>query len=102
VHRRGCVEEKLLLLAKVFCIGVCAYAVISNYAHLVLYVDDKKANRLNDKAIVFRWHKLCKGTGLTQKVIQGEELSKAESIFKLNGQTVSRATERYYLFYAFI
>ena len=29
-HRRGWVEEKLLMLAKVFCIDVCAYAVMSN------------------------------------------------------------------------
>jgi len=43
-------------------VDVCAYAAMSNHTHLVLYVDDKKANRLNDKAIVIRWHKPCKGT----------------------------------------
>ena len=43
---------------------------MSNHTHLVPYVDDKKANRLNDKAIIIRWHKLCKGTVLTQKYIQ--------------------------------
>ena len=41
-HRRGWVEDKLLELAKIFCIDVCAYAVMSNHTHLVLYVDDKK------------------------------------------------------------
>ena len=41
-HRRGWVEERLLFLAKVFCIDVCAYAVMSNHTHVVLYVDDKK------------------------------------------------------------
>uniref|UniRef100_UPI000464FF63 hypothetical protein n=1 Tax=Pseudoalteromonas sp. S8-38 TaxID=1333519 RepID=UPI000464FF63 len=75
-----------------FCIDVCAYAVMSNHTHLVLYVDDKKANRLNDKAIVIRWHKLCKGTVLTQKYIQGEKLSKAELIFF--NQTVKQYRER--------
>ena len=39
-HRRGWVEERLLFLAKIFCIDVCAYSVISNHTHLVLYVDD--------------------------------------------------------------
>ena len=29
-HRRGWVEDKLLSLAKVFCIDVCAYSVMSN------------------------------------------------------------------------
>ena len=65
---------------------------MSNHTHLVLYVDDKKANRLNDKAIVIRWHKLCKGTVLTQKYIQGEKLSKVELI--LFNQTVKEYRER--------
>ena len=65
---------------------------MSNHTHLVLYVDDKKANRLNDKAIVIRWHKLCKGTLITQKYIQGEKLGKAELIFF--NQTVKEYRER--------
>ena len=86
---------------------MCAYAVMSNqqkvgtfynsaaglkYTHLVLYVDDKKANRLNDKAIIIRWHKVCKGTLLTQKYLQGEKLTKAELIFF--NQTVKQYRER--------
>ncbi|WP_046007489.1 transposase [Pseudoalteromonas rubra] len=79
-HRRDWVEEKLLTLAKVFCIEVCGYAVMSNHTHIVLYVDDKKAERLSDKAIVIRWHKLFKGNWLTQKYINGNELSESEHI----------------------
>ncbi|AZZ97246.1 transposase [Pseudoalteromonas sp. R3] len=77
-HRRDWVEEKLLMLAKVFCIEVCGYAVMSNHTHLVLYVDDKKAQRLSDKAIVIRWHKLFKGNWLTQKFVNDDELSESE------------------------
>ncbi|KZN50366.1 hypothetical protein N474_24485, partial [Pseudoalteromonas luteoviolacea CPMOR-2] len=77
-HRRGWVEEKLLQLAKVFCIDVCAYAVMSNHTHIVLYVDDKKAKRLTDKAIIIRWHKQFKGTWLTHKFINGEPLTNSE------------------------
>ena len=65
---------------------------MSNHTHLVLYVDDKKANSLNDKAIIIRWHKLCKGTLLTQKYVQGEKLSKVELIFF--NQTVKQYRER--------
>ena len=91
-HRRGWVESKLLALANVFCIDVCAYAVMSNHTHLVLYVDDKKAKRLTDKAIIQRWHRLCKGTVLTNKYLQGEELSKIEWLF-LN-ETINEYRER--------
>lgn len=80
-HRRGWVEDKLLALAQVFCIDVCAYAVMSNHTHVVLYVDDKKANRLTDRAIVIRWHKLFKGTAISNKFMQGETLTKAERWF---------------------
>ena len=33
-HRRQWVEDKLLALAKVFCIDVCAYAVMSNQQNI--------------------------------------------------------------------
>ncbi|MBQ4798710.1 transposase [Pseudoalteromonas sp. MMG006] len=91
-HRRGWVEQKLFSLAKIFCIDICAYAVMSNHTHIVLYVDDKKANRLNDKAIVLRWHKLCKSTLLTQKFLQGEDLSNTERYFL--SQTIIQYRER--------
>ncbi|TMP39932.1 transposase [Pseudoalteromonas citrea] len=80
-HRRGWIEDKLLELAKVFCIDVCAYAVMSNHTHIVLYVDDIKAKRLSDKAIIIRWHKLFKGTILSHKYLQGECLDSAQQYF---------------------
>ncbi|QTL34931.1 transposase [Pseudoalteromonas viridis] len=79
-HRREWVEEKLLLLASIFCIDICAYAVMNNHTHIVLYVDDKKANRLHDKAIVIRWHKLFKGNWLTHKFVEGNVLNPSERI----------------------
>ncbi len=79
-HRRDWVEEKLLILGSVFCIDVCAYAVMSNHTHVVLYVDDKKAKRLSDKAIVLRWHKLFKGNLLSHKLIEGEPLGESEQL----------------------
>ena len=38
-HRRGWIEDKMLALAKVFAIDICAYAVMSNHTHLVLHID---------------------------------------------------------------
>jgi len=80
-HRRGWVEDRLLVLAKVFCIDVCAYAVMSNHTHIVLYVDDKKANRLTDKAVLLRWNKLSKMTPLGQNFLRGEQLSDVQQAF---------------------
>ncbi|MCF6437005.1 transposase [Pseudoalteromonas sp. MMG022] len=80
-HRRGWVEERLLFLTEVFCIDVCAYAVMSNHTHVVLYVDDKKAQRLSDRAVLIRWHKLFKGSILSHKYLQGERLDEGQRFF---------------------
>ncbi|MEM0516655.1 transposase [Pseudoalteromonas sp. YIC-827] len=77
-HRRDWVESKLLQLAQIFCIDVCAYAVMSNHTHVVLHVDKREALHLTDKAIVQRWHKLFKGTVLCQRFLQGEQFDTAE------------------------
>ena len=41
-HRRDWIEARLLMLASVFSIDICAYAVMSNHLHLVLGVDSYK------------------------------------------------------------
>jgi hypothetical protein len=43
-HRRDWVEERLLFLSSVFSIDICAYAVMSNYTHVVLCVDKDLAD----------------------------------------------------------
>ncbi|KJY85649.1 transposase, partial [Pseudoalteromonas piscicida] len=68
------------MLGSVFCIDICAYAVMSNHTHIVLYVDDRKAERLSDEAIVIRWHKLFKGNCISQKFIEGEPLNESEQL----------------------
>ncbi|QUX98137.1 hypothetical protein C0J08_10220 [Marinomonas sp. CT5] len=42
-HRRGWIEKRLLFLASVFSIDICAYAVMSNHLHVVLHVGAEKA-----------------------------------------------------------
>ncbi|WP_105169789.1 transposase [Pseudoalteromonas sp. T1lg23B] len=80
-HRRSWVEERLLFLGQVFCIDVCAYAVMSNHTHVVLYVDDKKTERLSDRAILIRWHKLFKGSPCAHMYLKGEYLDEGQRYF---------------------
>ena len=48
-HRRGWIEDKMLFLARVFAIDICAYAFMSNHYHLVLKVDKNRAENWNKK-----------------------------------------------------
>ena len=73
-HRRGWVEDKLLELSEVFAIDVCAYAVMSNHTHMVLFVDESTAKAWSSIEVIERWHQLFKGTLLTQQYCRGEKI----------------------------
>jgi REP element-mobilizing transposase RayT len=71
-HRRGWVEDKMLALSQVFSIDVCAYAIMSNHSHIVLFIDEATAKAWSSSEVVERWHQLFKGTLLTQQYCRGE------------------------------
>ena len=66
-HRRQWVENRIHQLTEVFCIEVCAYAVMSNHTHLVLHVNQPLEHNLSTEEVINRWHKLHKGTLLTRE-----------------------------------
>ncbi|MCW8090322.1 transposase, partial [Alteromonas sp. ASW11-130] len=80
-HRRQWVEDRLMFLAEVFCVDVCAYAVMSNHTHVVLRINKSKAASLSVKEVIRRWHKLYKGMLLSQRYVNPAEcnaMSEAE------------------------
>jgi REP element-mobilizing transposase RayT len=77
-HRRSWVEQRLLFLASVFAIDICAYAVMSNHVHVVLHIDKPTAEKWSIKTVLCLWHKIHKGTLLTQKYLAEDKLTAAE------------------------
>ena len=73
-HRRSWVEHRLLELAAVFAIDICAYVVMSNHLHLVLRVDADLVRSWSDIEVVSQWQKLFKGDSLNHDFIKGETL----------------------------
>ena len=77
-HRRGWIENLILDQARVFCIDIAAYAVMSNHFHVVLHVSQQRARSLSGLEVVQRWHQLYAGTLLSKKFERGEELSESQ------------------------
>jgi len=68
----------MLELAEIFALDICAYAVMSNHYHVVLYVDAQTATNWSRKEVIERWHQLFSGNLLSRRYLGGESLSKAE------------------------
>jgi len=57
-HRKYWVLDRLKVLSQIFAIEICAYAVMSDHYHLVLYVDQDQAKRWTREEVVARWSRL--------------------------------------------
>ncbi len=77
-HRRQWLEDKLLELAPVFAINICAYAIMSNHYHLVLHINKAQASRWSHDEVIQRWHQLFKGNALSQRHQQNTPLGESE------------------------
>ena len=77
-YRRQWIEDRLVVLAEVFCIDIAGFAVMSNHYHVVLHVDQEKANTLSDDEVLDRWLRLYRGTDAVRRFRTGEELSATE------------------------
>src|SRR5690606_20198339 len=51
----------------VYAIDICAYAVMSNHYHVVLHVDEGRANNWSDREVAERWMQLYNGNMLVNR-----------------------------------
>ncbi len=54
-HRKDWLISRLKLLAQVFSIKICAYAIMANHYHVVLFVDDDSTKQWSNNEIITRW-----------------------------------------------
>jgi REP element-mobilizing transposase RayT len=78
-HRKNWVLERMTELTSIFTIEICAYAVLSNHYHLVVYVNQKGAGELSKADVVERWVKLCRAPPLVERWRNGSA-SEAERL----------------------
>jgi REP element-mobilizing transposase RayT len=71
-HRKHWVLDRLMLLASIFAIDVCAYAIMSNHYHLVLHVDRSRAHAWPDREVIDRWAQLFQLPSVVRRWQEGE------------------------------
>jgi len=87
-HRKQWLIDHFKFLSHVFAIDICAYAVMSNHYHLVLYINNNKSQQWTELEIAQHWKQVFKaGSVLVDRYLQQqttpEENSKAQEILAL-------------------
>ena len=77
-HRRSWIEDRIRVLASLFSVQLCAYAVMSNHYHLVVKLNPAESDAWSDAEVLKRWTALFKGPLLVQRHLAGEALSSVE------------------------
>jgi hypothetical protein len=77
-HRCEWVRDKIMSQVEIFAIDCCAYAVMSNHYHVVLFVDEQKGKDWDKREVSRRWSELYSLSYLTNKYYKYESLTKAE------------------------
>ncbi|MCH1918001.1 transposase [Shewanella sp. A3A] len=75
-HRREWIATKIRQLSAIFCIDICAYAVMSNHYHLVLKIDVASQQALTTADVIERWTQLFHPPMLVAQFLKGEKLDK--------------------------
>jgi hypothetical protein len=79
-HRRQWMVDRLAQIDAVFCIDICAYAIMSNHYQLglpLLNVSNQvEVSALTDLEVIERWCQLYKEPDVIQRDLKGEKLSK--------------------------
>ncbi len=71
-HRKNRVIDRLRELSSIFAIEICAFAVMSNHYHTVLYVASNGAREWQENTVIQHWKKLFRIPDLVERYRRGE------------------------------
>ena len=75
-HRKQWLVSRIKTLAAQFSIDICAYAIMSNHYHLVLFVNERQAGEWGDSEVVKRWTALFPRNAALIETLQKNKSSK--------------------------
>jgi len=71
-HRKQWIIDRMALMANVFAIDVCAYAIMDNHCHTVLKINTALASNWSDQEVIERWQRLFALPVLLQRYLSGD------------------------------
>jgi REP element-mobilizing transposase RayT len=77
-HRRQWIVDRMKLLASVFAVDLCAYAVMSNHYHVVIHVNRQQAREWSKREVAERWTRVFSGPRVVQRWLESGHLSDGE------------------------
>jgi len=83
-HRRQWIVERVRFLTDVFPIEVCAYSIMSNHYHLVLYVNQDELASCSNQQICERWSKIYSLPAIVDHWQKGELSSDSQKAVALS------------------
>jgi len=84
-HRKQWLVSRLRFLSYIYAIDICAYAIMSNHYHVVLHVDQQRAQAWSDLEVVERWMQLYKGNVLVDRWVADPNAIDETSLLKVRG-----------------
>jgi REP element-mobilizing transposase RayT len=73
-HRKDWVLDRLCQLSAIFTVDICAYALMSNHYHLVIFVDQGRSKSLTQEGVYDRWTQLFRAPPLVERWRSGTAL----------------------------
>ncbi|PCJ24385.1 MAG: transposase [SAR86 cluster bacterium] len=84
-HRKQWLVTRIKQLSAQFSIDICAYAIMGNHYHLVLFVNQQQMNSWDDAEVIKRWTQLFPRNAALVETLQNNKSTKAaQKLLKKN------------------
>lgn len=96
-HRKAWIVDRIKFLSNIFAIKTCAYAVMSNHYHIILFVDEDASTKWSDEEVISRWKSIFPKNALAYQHIKEkiklwrENLSSISWFMKCLNEHIARA-----------
>jgi REP element-mobilizing transposase RayT len=79
-HRRQWMVDRITLLAEVFAVDICAYAIMSNHYHLTVRLAPERVQHWSESEVCDRWMRVFSGPAVIRRWRDNADLTPEERV----------------------